>query len=60
MFAFQLLLASVVAAASFFDAREVVEAAVPVVGAETNGTEAKFGDEYYSELAPSINLWSDL
>ena len=57
MFAFQLLLASVVAAASFFDAREVVEAAV---GAETNGTEAKFEDEYYSELAPSINLSSDL
>ncbi|KAL1693985.1 Isochorismatase-like protein [Schizophyllum commune] len=48
MFAFQLLLASVVAAASFFDAREVVEAAVPVVGAETNGTEAKFGDQYYN------------
>ena len=51
MFAFQLLLASVVAAASFFDAREVVDAAV---GAETNGTEAKFGDEYYSALISSF------
>ncbi|TRM55988.1 Isochorismatase-like protein [Schizophyllum amplum] len=47
MFAFQLLLATVAAAASFYDARDIAEAG-PVARAESNKTQAKFGDEYYN------------